>query len=158
MQRQAVPLLRSDSPLVGTGLEERIARDSKVCVIAEEAGTVASVDATRIIVTKSGDLPEGKRKIVTDPENHVWVYELRKFMRSNAATCFNQTPIVGKGDKVKKGQVLADGPCVEKGELALGRNVLVAFMPWMGYNFEDSILMSERMVAEDVFTSIHIEE
>ena len=158
MQRQAVPLLRSDSPLVGTGLEERIARDSKVCVIAEEAGTVASVDATRIIVTKSGDLPEGKRKIVTDPENHVWVYELRKFMRSNAATCFNQTPIVGKGDKVKKGQVLADGPCVEKGELALGRNVLVAFMPWNGYNFEDAITISERVVKEDIYTSIHIDE
>jgi DNA-directed RNA polymerase subunit beta len=158
MQRQAVPLLQSEAPFVGTGLEGRIARDSKVCIIADESGTVASVDARHIIVTKNGELPEGKRKIVTDPENHVWVYELRKFMRSNAGTCFNQKPIVAKGDKVKKGQVLADGPCCEGGELALGRNVLVAFMPWCGYNFEDAILVNERIVKEDVYTSIHIEE
>ncbi len=158
MQRQAVPLLESDSPLVGTGLESRIAEDSKVCIIAEESGVIASVEARRIIVTKDGDLPEGKRKYVTDPENHIWVYDLRKFMRSNAGTCFNQKPIVKKGDRVKKGQVLADGPCCDKGELALGRNVLVAFMPWCGYNFEDAILVSERLVREDVYTSIHIEE
>lgn len=157
MQRQAVPLLRSEAPLVGTGLEERIARDSRVCLIAEESGVVASVDALRIIVTKDGKLPEGKRKIVHDPENHIYVYELRKFMRSNAATCFNQKPIVRKGERVKKGQVLADGPCVDHGELALGRNVLVAFMPWNGYNFEDAILISERLVKEDIYTSIHIE-
>jgi DNA-directed RNA polymerase subunit beta len=158
MQRQAVPLLQSEAPFVGTGLEGRIARDSKVCIVADEGGIVASVDARHIIVTKSGDMPEGKRKIITDPDNHIWVYELRKFMRSNAGTCFNQKPIVAQGDKVKKGQVLADGPCCEGGELALGRNVLVAFMPWCGYNFEDAILVNERIVKEDVYTSIHIEE
>jgi DNA-directed RNA polymerase subunit beta len=158
MQRQAVPLLQSDSPLVGTGLEGRIARDSKVCIVADESGIVASVDARRIVVTKNGDMPEGKRKLATDPEGHLWVYELRKFMRSNAGTCFNQKPIVKLGEKIKKGQVLADGPCCEDGELALGRNVLVAFMPWCGYNFEDAILVNERLVKDDVYTSIHIDE
>ncbi len=158
MQRQAVPLLQSEAPLVGTGLERRIALDSKVCVVAEEAGTVASVQADRIVVTKNGELPESKRKLVTDAENHIWVYQLRKYMRSNAATCFNQKPIVARGDKVKKGQVLADGPCCDQGDLALGRNLLVAFMPWCGYNFEDAILVNERLVKEDVYTSIHIEE
>jgi len=158
MQRQAVPLLQEEAPFVGTGLEGRIARDSKVCVIADESGVVASVTGQRIIVTKDGELPEGKRKIVTDPENHIWVYELRKFMRSNAGTCFNQKPIVKRGEKVKKNQVLADGPCCDHGELALGRNVLVAFMPWCGYNFEDAILVNERLVKEDVYTSIHIDE
>src|SRR5437667_1111440 len=157
MQRQAVPLLQSEAPFVGTGLEGRIARDSKVCIIAEEAGVVAAVDARHIIVTKNGDMPEGKRKIVTDPENHIWVYELRKFMRSNAATCFNQKPIVKGGERIKKGQILADGPCCENGELALGRNVLVAFMPWCGYNFEDAILVNERLVKDVVYTSIHID-
>ncbi len=158
MQRQAVPLLQSEAPLVGTGLESRIAHDSKVCVVAEESGIVATVTAQRIIVTKDGELPEGKRKFVTDPEHHIWVYELRKFMRSNAGTCFNQKPIVKKAERVKKGQVLADGPCCEYGELALGRNVLVAFMPWCGYNFEDAILVNDRLVKEDIYTSIHIEE
>jgi DNA-directed RNA polymerase subunit beta len=158
MQRQGVPLLRSESPLVGTGLEDRIALDSKVCIVAEDSGIVASVDARRIIITKDGEVPEGKRKLVTDPENHLWVYDLRKFMRSNAGTCFNQKPIVARGEKIKKGQVLADGPCCENGELALGRNVLVAFMPWCGYNFEDAILVNERLVKEDVYTSIHIDE
>ncbi len=158
MQRQAVPLLQNEAPLVGTGIEGRIARDSEVCVIALESGVVASVTAQRIIVTKDGELPEGKRKFVTDAENHLWAYELRKSMRSNAGTCFNQKPIVKRGERVKKGQVLADGPCCENGELALGRNVLVAFMPWCGYNFEDAILVNERLVKEDVFTSIHIEE
>jgi DNA-directed RNA polymerase subunit beta len=158
MQRQAVPLLVSESPLVGTGLEGRLARDSKVCVIAAESGIVASVSAQRVVVTRDGELPEGKRKLVTDPEQHIWVHELRKFMRSNAGTCFNQKPIVEKGDRVKKGQVLADGPCCEVGELALGKDVMVAFMPWCGYNFEDAILVSERLVKEDVYTSIHIEE
>ena len=103
-------------------------------------------------------MPEGKRKLTTDPEGHLWVYELRKFMRSNAGTCFNQKPIVKCGEKIKKGQVLADGPCCEDGELALGRNVLVAFMPWCGYNFEDAILVNERLVKDDVYTSIHIDE
>ena len=158
MQRQAVPLLVSDSPLVGTGLEGRIAQDSKVCVIAEESGIVASVTAQRIVVTKDGEMPEGKRKLVTEPENHLWVYDLRKFMRSNAGTCFNQKPIVKHGQKIKKGQVLADGPCCESGELALGRNVLVAFMPWCGYNFEDAILVNERLVKDDTYTSLHIDE
>ena len=158
MQRQAVPLLQSEAPFVGTGLEARIARDSKVCIIAEEAGVIANVDARHIVVTKTGELPEGKRKIVTDPENHVWVYDLRKFMRSNAGTCFNQKPTIKHGDRIKKGQVIADGPCVDHGELALGRNVLVSFMPWNGYNFEDAILVSERLVKDDVYTSIHVEE
>jgi DNA-directed RNA polymerase subunit beta len=158
MQRQGVPLLRSDSPLVGTGLEGRVARDSKAVVVAEESGKVASVTADQIIVTKDGRLPEGKRKIKHDPENHVYVYELRKFMRSNSSTCINQHPIVAKGQAVKKNEVIADGPCTEKGELALGRNVLVAFMPWSGYNFEDAIMISERVVKEDIYTSIHIDE
>jgi DNA-directed RNA polymerase subunit beta len=158
MQRQAVPLLQNEAPLVGTGLEDRAALDSKVCVIAEEGGVVASVTAQRIVVTKDGELPDGKRKFVTEPENHIYVYELRKFMRSNAGTCFNQTPIVKKGSRVKKGQVLADGPCCDHGELALGRNVIVAFMPWGGYNFEDAILVNEKLVKEDIYTSIHIDE
>ena len=158
MQRQAVPLLKSEAPLVGTGLEKRVALDSKVVVVAEEAGVVASVEGNRIVITKSGDLPEGKRKLETDPANHIWVYDLRKFMRSNAGTCFNQQPLVRLGQRVKKGEVIADGPCCEGGELALGRNVIVAFMPWNGYNFEDAIVVSERISKEDVFTSIHIEE
>ncbi|MCX7887488.1 MAG: DNA-directed RNA polymerase subunit beta, partial [Verrucomicrobiae bacterium] len=158
MQRQAVPLLTSEAPLIGTGLEKRVALDSKVCVVAEESGIVASVDGKRIVITRDGKLPEGKRKLVTDPEHGIWVYELRKFMRSNAGTCFNQKPIVRRGQRVKKGEVIADGPCVDHGELALGRNVLVAFMPWNGYNFEDAIIINQRLVKEDTFTSIHIEE
>jgi DNA-directed RNA polymerase subunit beta len=158
MQRQAVPLLQNEAPLVGTGLEGQVARDSNVCIVADEAGVVASVDARQIVITKDGELPEGKRKLVTDPANHLWVYELRKFMRTNAGTCFNQRPIVKLGQRVKKGQVIADGPCCDGGELALGRNVLVAFMPWGGYNFEDAILVNEKLVREDVYTSIHIEE
>ncbi len=158
MQRQGVPLLISDSPLVGTGLEGRVARDSKAVILSESNGKVASVTGSHIIVTKDGDLPEGKKKVKTDTENGVYVYELRKFMRSNASTCINQKPIVAKGQAVKKGEVIADGPNTEKGELALGRNVLVAFMPWNGYNFEDAILISERVVKEDIYTSIHIDE
>jgi len=158
MQRQGVPLLISDSPLVGTGLEGRVARDSKAVILAEAAGKVASVMGSHIIITKDGELPEGKKKVKTDPANGVWVYELRKFMRSNASTCINQKPIVHKGQHVKKGEVIADGPNTEKGELALGRNVLVAFMPWNGYNFEDAIMISERVVKEDIYTSIHIDE
>jgi len=158
MQRQGVPLLVSDAPLVGTGLEGRVARDSRAVICSESDGKVASVMANQIVVTKDGNLPEGKKKIKNDPENGVYVYELRKFMRSNASTCINQKVIVRKGQTVKKGDVIADGPNTEKGELALGRNVLVAFMPWNGYNFEDAILISERVVKEDIYTSIHIDE
>ncbi len=158
MQRQGVPLLVSESPLVGTGLEARVARDSRAVICAEATGKVASVTATHIIITKDGALPEGKKKIKHDPENGVHLYELRKFMRSNASTCINQKPIVVKGQSIKKGDVIADGPNTEKGELALGRNVLVAFMPWNGYNFEDAIMISKRVVKEDIYTSIHIDE
>ncbi|MCX6958681.1 MAG: DNA-directed RNA polymerase subunit beta [Verrucomicrobiae bacterium] len=158
MQRQGVPLLVSEAPIIGTGLEGRVARDSKAVILAESNGKVASVDALRIIITKNGLLPEGKKKVKNDPENGVYVYELRKFMRSNSSTCINQHPIVKKGQAVKIGDVLADGPNTEQGELALGRNVLVAFMPWNGYNFEDAIMISERVVKEDVYTSIHIDE
>ncbi len=158
MQRQAVPLLVTDAPLVATGLEDRVARDSRAVLVAEEAGKVASVTGSQIIITENGQLVEGKKKIKHDPANHVYVYPVRKFMRSNAATCINQKILVSKGDSIKKGQVLADGPCTQGGELALGRNVLVAFMPWNGYNFEDAILISERIVKEDIFTSIHIDE
>jgi DNA-directed RNA polymerase subunit beta len=155
MQRQGVPLLQTEAPLVGTGLEARLAADSKTVVIAEEAGVVASVDAKQIIVTKDGELPRNPK---TDPKNHTYVYELRKFMRSNAGTCFSQRPIVKKGQKVKKGDCIADGPSTDHGELALGRNVLVGFMPWNGYNFEDAILISEKVLKEDIFTSIHVQE
>ena len=158
MQRQGVPLLVSESPLVGTGLEARVARDSRAVICAEATGKVASVTATHIIITKDGALPEGKKKVKHDPENGVHLYELRKFMRSNASTCINQKPIVVKGQSIKKGEVIADGPNTEKGELALGRNVLVAFMPWNGYNFEDAIMISKRVVKEDIYTSIHIDE
>jgi len=158
MQRQAVPLLVTEAPYVATGLEERVARDSRAVIVAEEAGKVASVNGNQIIITDDGKLPEGKKKIRHDPEKGVHVYEVRKFMRSNAATCINQKILVKKGETVKKGQVIADGPCTRDGELALGRNVLVAFMPWNGYNFEDAILISERIVKDDVFTSIHIDE
>jgi DNA-directed RNA polymerase subunit beta len=158
MQRQAVPLLVTEAPLVATGLEERVARDSRAVIVAEEAGKVAALTGSQIIITEDGKLPEGKKRIKHDPEKGVWVYQVRKFMRSNAATCINQKIVVKKGEAVKKGQVIADGPCTQGGELALGRNVLVAFMPWNGYNFEDAILISERIVKEDVFTSIHIDE
>jgi DNA-directed RNA polymerase subunit beta len=158
MQRQAVPLLVTEAPLVATGLEERVARDSRAVIVAEDNGKVASVNGNLIIVTQDGKVPEGKKKIKTDPEKGIWVYQVRKFMRSNAATCINQKILVKKGETIKKGQVIADGPCTQGGELALGRNVLVAFMPWNGYNFEDAILISERIVKEDIFTSIHIDE
>jgi DNA-directed RNA polymerase subunit beta len=158
MQRQAVPLLVTEAPFVATGLEERVARDSRAVLVAEEAGKVASVNGSQIIITRDGKLPEGKKRIRTSPDDGVTVYSVRKFMRSNAATCINQKILVDKGDAVKKGQAIADGPCTSLGELALGRNVLCAFMPWNGYNFEDAILISERIVKDDVFTSIHIEE
>ncbi len=158
MQRQGVPLLVSESPLVGTGMEGKVARDSRAVIVAEGNGKIASVTADQIIITKDGQVPEGKKKLKHEPEEGVYIYELRKFMRSNASTCVNQKPIVKKGEVVDKGQVIADGPNTEKGELALGRNVLVAFMPWNGYNFEDAITISERVVKEDIYTSIHIDE
>jgi DNA-directed RNA polymerase subunit beta len=158
MQRQAVPLLISEAPFVATGLEDRVARDSCAVLLAEEAGKVASVSGQQLIITADGRLPETKKKIKHDPGAGLHVYPIRKFMRSNAATCINQKVLVEKGDAVKKGQALADGPCTAHGELALGRNALVAFMPWNGYNFEDAILISEKALKEDTFTSIHIDE
>jgi len=151
MQRQAVPLLRTEAPLVGTGIERVVARDSGVTVVARRDGAVESVDATRIVVR--ADKPSGNPR---DPG--VDIYNLVKYQRSNQNTCINQRPIVVEGDHVVAGDVIADGPSTEMGELALGRNVLVAFMPWGGYNFEDSILINERVVKEDFFTSVHIEE
>ncbi|NVM22427.1 MAG: DNA-directed RNA polymerase subunit beta [Desulfobacterales bacterium] len=159
MQRQAVPLLVSSAPLVGTGVEDVVAKDSGVTVVAGCDGDVVDVDTSRIVVKHTGDgdglqpvgayAPEGKQ---------VSIYNLTKFARSNQNTCFNHRPIVRKGERVKKGDVIADGPATEMGDLALGKNVMVAFMPWGGYNFEDSILVSERLVRDGVFTSIHIEE
>jgi DNA-directed RNA polymerase subunit beta len=159
MQRQGVPLLKPEAPYVGTGMEARVARDSRAVVLSEEKGVVASVDGRKIVVTSDGKLPARfDKNTKTDPDKGVWVYPLRKFMRSNASTCFNQHPIVKSGQKVKKGDVLADGAATDGGELALGRNMLVAFMPWNGYNFEDAILLSEDVIAKDVLTSVHIEE
>ena len=144
MQRQAVPLLNPHSPFVGTGMEHRIARDSGAACVAAAPGIVTYVDADKVIVTED------------DGNEHV--YELTKFRRSNASTCLNQRPIVFDGERVERGDILADGPAMQDGELALGQNVLIAFMTWHGYNYEDAIIMSERMVREDVYTSIHIEE
>ena len=159
MQRQGVPLLKADSPLVGTGIEERVARDSKTVCVTDHDGIVASVDANKIVITDDGNLPEHFfSKPVSDDANGVHVIELRKFMRSNAGTCFNQKPIVSKGQPVKAGDIIADGPCTQQGELALGRNILVAFMPWNGYNFEDAILISEKVLKDDIYTSIHVAE
>jgi DNA-directed RNA polymerase subunit beta len=158
MQRQGVPLIQTEAPLVGTGMEGKVARDSRAVITSEASGKVASVIGNYIIVTPNGEMPEGRKKLKTDPGEGVYVYELRKFMRSNNGTCVNQKPLVRKGQKIAKGDVIADGPCTENGELALGRNVLVAFMPWNGYNFEDAILISEKIVKEDIYTSIHIEE
>ena len=150
MQRQAVPLLRPEAPLVGTGMEEVVARDSGAAIAARRTGVVDQVDATRIVVRATEE---------TDPTKPgIDIYRLRKFQRSNASTCINQRPLVKVGDLVQKGDIIADGPSTQLGELALGKNALVAFMPWNGYNFEDSILISERIVRDDVFTSIHIEE
>ncbi|CAI8318689.1 MAG: DNA-directed RNA polymerase subunit beta [Opitutia bacterium UBA7350] len=158
MQRQGVPLLQSEAPFVGTGIENRVAVDSKTVEIADIDGIIAQVDARCIVLTKDGELPARTRDIKTDSKRDIYVYELRKFMRSNAGTCFNQKPVVTKGQPVKAGQVLADGASTDDGELAIGRNILVAFMPWNGYNFEDAILISEKIVKEDIFTSIHVDE
>jgi DNA-directed RNA polymerase subunit beta len=153
MQRQSVPLLRAEAPYIGTGMEKVTARDSGAVVVAKRDGVVDYVDSERIIV-KADHNVDGtiSREVTAD------IYTLIKFKRSNQNTCINQRPIVHVGERVGKGQVIADGPCTDRGELALGRNVLVAFMPWRGYNFEDAILVSERLVKEDYYTSIHIEE
>ena len=152
MQRQAVPLLRTEAPLVGTGMEKNVARDSGVTVTAKRNGVVDSVDATRIVVKADTAATS------TDVAQEVDIYNLVKYQRSNQNTCLNQKPIVRRGDRVVAGDCIADGPATDHGELALGRNLLVAFMPWGGYNFEDSILISERVVKEDLYTSVHIEE
>jgi DNA-directed RNA polymerase subunit beta len=150
MQRQAVPLLRPEAPLVGTGMEEVVARDSGAAITARRAGIVDQVDATRIVIRATEE---------QDPTRPgIDIYRLRKFQRSNASTCITQKPLVRVGDLLQQGDIIADGPSTQLGELALGKNALVAFMPWNGYNFEDSILISERIVRDDVFTSIHIEE
>ena len=150
MQRQGVPLLQPKAPFVGTGMEAVVAKDSGATICAKRTGIVQQVDATRIVIRATEDVDAGS--------SAVDIYTLEKFQRSNQNTCITQRPIVKVGEKVEKGDIIADGAATEMGELALGRNVLVAFMPWNGYNYEDSILISEKVVADDVFTSIHIEE
>ncbi|MFV0800266.1 DNA-directed RNA polymerase subunit beta [Brucella sp. MAB-22] len=150
MQRQAVPLVRAEAPFVGTGMEAVVARDSGAAIAARRGGVVDQVDATRIVIRATEDLDPSK--------SGVDIYRLMKFQRSNQNTCINQRPLVRVGDPIQKGDIIADGPSTDLGDLALGRNVLVAFMPWNGYNYEDSILLSEKIVSDDVFTSIHIEE
>ncbi len=150
MQRQAVPLLKTEAPFVGTGVENVVARDSGVAIVAKRNGIVESVDANRIVIKHDG--------VQTEVGSEIDIYKLTKYRRSNQNTCINQKPIVNVGDNVEAGDLIADGPATEMGELALGRNVIVAFMPWGGYNFEDSILISERVIKEDAFTSVHIEE
>ena len=170
MQRQAVPLLKSEAPFVGTGMESKAALDSGVVVIAHNPGQVVSVSSTSVVVRRDED-PDGpsqvvhgrtqetsREKALAYPYKGCDIYTLHKFKRSNQGTCMNQRPIVKKGQQIKAGEILADGPCTDQGEMALGRNILVAFMPWEGYNYEDAILISEKLVKEDVFTSIHIEE
>ena len=144
MQRQAVPLIKPEAPIIGTGMEYRAAKDSGVCKVAKEDGQVTFVSADKIVVTSA------------DGKEHE--YNLTKYQRSNQSTCINQRPIVRMGEEVKKGDVIADGPSTENGELALGKNVLIGFMTWEGYNYEDAVLINERMVRDDVYTSIHIEE
>ena len=152
MQRQAVPLISTEPPLIGTGMESVVAKDSGVAIVAEADGTIEEVDSSRIVVRRDHSGKNKEHGVGVD------IYNLKKFRRSNQNTCMNQRPIVKKGEKVSSGEIIADGACTSSGELALGRNVLVAFMPWGGYNFEDSILISERLVKEDVYTSVHIEE
>ena len=151
MQRQAVPTLIAEKPLVGTGMERNVARDSGVCVIAKRGGVIDSVDAARMVVRVHDEETEAG-------EAGVDIYNLIKYTRSNQNTCISQRPLVKEGDSVSAGDILADGPSIDTGELALGQNMRIAFMPWNGYNFEDSILISERVVKEDRFTSIHIQE
>ncbi|SMP13315.1 DNA-directed RNA polymerase subunit beta [Desulfurobacterium pacificum] len=155
MQRQAVPLIKTEAPFIGTGMEEEVALYSRSAVVAKRSGVVESVTADKIIVrVDPEEIEEGGISVDTGFD----VYELKKFQKSNQKTCINQRPIVRKGDRVKRGQIIADGPSMDNGELALGKNVLVAFMPWRGYNFEDAILVSERLLKDDVYTSIHIQE
>ena len=149
MMRQAVPLLKPSAPFIGTGMEASVGKDSGVTIVAKRNGIVDSVDASRIVISAVNPL---------QTESAVDIYNLKKFQRSNQSTCINQIPLVKKGDVIKSGEIIADGPATSKGELALGKNILVAFMPWHGYNFEDSIIMSERVVTDDIFTSVHIEE
>ena len=149
MMRQAVPLLKPSAPFIGTGMEASVGKDSGVTIVAKRNGIVDSVDASRIVLSAANPLQN---------ESAVDIYNLKKFQRSNQSTCINQIPLVKKGDVIKSGEIIADGPATSKGELALGKNILVAFMPWQGYNFEDSIIMSERVVTDDIFTSVHIEE
>ena len=149
MQRQAVPTLRAEAPLVGTGMERAVAVDSGVTVVAHRGGIVDSVDASRIVIRVNDDETSAS-------EAGVDIYNLTKYTRSNQNTCINQRPLVKSGDSITAGDVLADGPSTDMGELALGQNLLVAFMPWNGYNFEDSILISERVVQEDRYTTIHL--
>ena len=149
MMRQAVPLLKPSAPFIGTGMEASVGKDSGVTIVAKRNGIVDSVDASRIVLSAANPLQN---------ESAVDIYNLKKFQRSNQSTCINQIPLVKKGDVIKSGEIIADGPATSKGELALGKNILVAFMPWKGYNFEDSIIMSERVVTDDIFTSVHIEE
>ena len=151
MMRQAVPLVKSEAPLVGTGFESKVARDSGAVVIAKNNGYVHQVDSSRIVIRSDS-------KNISKNKSGVDIYNLKKFQRSNQSTAINQKPIVKIGDYVERGDIIADGPSTDLGELALGRNLLVGFMPWNGYNFEDSIIMSERVVHEDRYTSIHIEE
>ena len=149
MMRQAVPLLKPSAPFIGTGMEASVGKDSGVTIVAKRNGIVDSVDASRIVLSAANPLQN---------ESAVDIYNLKKFQRSNQSTCINQIPLVKQGDVIKSGEIIADGPATSKGELALGKNILVAFMPWQGYNFEDSIIMSERVVTDDIFTSVHIEE
>jgi DNA-directed RNA polymerase subunit beta len=151
MQRQAVPLLKPEVPLVGTGMESVVAKDSGAVVVAKRSGIVEQVDASRIVIKCDSDGKDGF-------DTGVDIYNLSKYQRSNQDTCFNQKPIVDRGDRVNQGDIVADGPATDNGELALGRNVMVAFMSWGGYNYEDSILVSERVIKDDIYTSIHIEE
>ncbi|SVD95103.1 uncharacterized protein METZ01_LOCUS447957, partial [marine metagenome] len=151
MMRQAVPTLRTETPLVGTGMERIVARDSGSCVIAKRGGYIETVDASRIVVrVNENEIKPG--------DSGVDIYNIIKYTRSNQNTCVNQRPIVSEGDKISKNDILADGPSVDLGELSLGQNIRIAFMPWNGYNFEDSILISDGLVSEDKFTSIHIQE
>ncbi|RJX23959.1 MAG: DNA-directed RNA polymerase subunit beta [Dethiobacter sp.] len=170
MQRQAVPLIQAQAPLIGTGMEYKSARDSGVMVVTENAGEVVYVSSTEIVIRREDD-PDGPNRIIDGRTREIFmdkakfysfkgcdIYRLQKFKRSNQGTCMNQKPIVHKGQFVSKDEVIADGPCTDHGEMALGRNILVAFMPWEGYNYEDAILISEKLVKDDVFSSIHIEE